>query len=189
MYKKIIKTVMWVIFLCVIVYGAFSTYSVISKRRIQTPISMEQFQENGEFQFDNLDWGMTVEDVNRVMKYPLKSNIHDTFYDKVTQFTSQTMYGIDEQGSVGYFLFDTGRLKQVQFSFNINEGYLEWFQERVEEARNLYGEESEKIELVDGPDNVNSIGYRWDTDNTTLQIIVMWGKTEEASVMVGVAQK
>ena len=152
-------------------------------------ISLEQMEDSGEYQFDTLEWGMSVDEVAARLPKDIVANHNDTIYDKITQYSPKNLYGLDGQSSKCFLQFNSGALQQVQLSFNINEGYKEWFQLRVDEAKRLFGEESDTLELIDGPGGINSLGYRWDTSETTLQIVVMWGKTDESSVIISVAKK
>ena len=84
------------------------------------------------------------------------------------------------------FEFHDGGLSTVKFSFHLGEDYEEWIAEQVQTLTSLYGQETDKME--NSSDGFASKGYRWDTENTSLQIILMTGEKIKPSgtIVVGV---
>jgi len=75
----------------------------------------------------------------------------------------------------------------VTFEFELSEDYQKWFDNQLEELVLLYGEQSEFTENVF--ETMNSKIYRWDTDTTSLQFVLIKTENTEPRALLGVLNK
>ena len=75
----------------------------------------------------------------------------------------------------------------MTFEFELSEDYQKWFDNQLEELVLLYGEQSEFTENVF--ETMNSKIYRWDTDTTSLQFVLIKTENTEPRALLGVLNK
>lgn len=151
-------------------------------------LSLDSLKSDNIYQFNDIKWGMSVEEVNRKLPNKLQENTARTVSsENIAFYTSKNRYLLDEQSSYASFEFNNDELKIIQFSFHLHDDYHQWFENQVKKLTELYGTESEKME--NASDKMQSIGYRWDTDTTTLQLILMTGDSIKPAATLGVGLK
>lgn len=157
-------------------------------------LSLEQFKQGEEYQFDGAEWNMSYKEVNRALPFALETDaVRVPAPEGITFYNSKNRFDLYGKTGFASFEFQSDALKIIQFNFNFNpdEDYEAWFDQLVTELTNLYGPESDKKES-DGENAIgqfNSIVYTWETDNTMLQINLLTGNKISPNGMIGVATK
>ncbi len=192
---KWIKRILLIVIFAVLVYSILYILSAVyNKKAIEADVmtfELQQLYKDGEFQFGDFKWGMSVEEVNAQMPYLLESFTESYTNRKIIEYTPQNTYVMDGKKCKSFFQFEEEKLTMIQHSFRVDEDYEEWFEMLIEQLTLLYGKESGKTELFGEENKINSIGYRWDTSETTLQIVLITGNTasHHPSIIISVAKK
>lgn len=189
--KRIFLIVTFVVLAYSVVYILVAVYKNKAIEADARPFELEQLHKDGEFQFCELEWGMSVEEVNAQMPYSLESNSESYIKRKIIEYSPQNTYVLDGKKCKSFFQFEEEKLVMIQHSFRVDENYKEWFEVLIEELRRLYGVETDTTELFGEENKINSIGYRWDKSETTLQIVLITGNTKKyhPSIIISVAKK
>ena len=130
--------------------------------QIKHDLAVADFKEGEEYQFGQIPWGTSLEELKTIVPYSL-------FEDPIrptTDFHSTESYLLLGKTTDAIFKFEEEKLAEVQLVFRSEENAVEQFESIVTEATELFGAESEKIE-----DTITiALGYIWKTDNTMLEI-------------------
>ncbi|MBE5892451.1 MAG: hypothetical protein E7286_03620 [Lachnospiraceae bacterium] len=130
--------------------------------QIKHDLAVADFKEGEEYQFRQIPWGTSLEELKTIVPYSL-------FEDPIrptTDFHSTESYLLFGKTTDAIFKFEEDKLAEVQLVFRSEENAVEQFDSIVAEATELFGAESEKIENT----ITIALGYIWKTDNTMLEI-------------------
>lgn len=151
-------------------------------------LSLEHLKnDNNEYQYEDIEWGMSAESVTKSLPYAIKINTENNAPENITFYDSEVPFDLNGQKGTASFEFHDDKLAIVDFNFHLNGDYEQWFKTLTEELTQLYGTESDKKES--SSDRFNSVVYIWETDNTMLQIALMTGGSIKPSAMIGVFTK
>lgn len=151
-------------------------------------LSLESLKNNNMYLYKEIEWGISYEELKNVFPYQLQEVANVTQdSSQVLIYNTENKYNLDGQVAVGTFEFYDDSLQIIKFDFHLDDEYEHWFNEQVKQLKELYGEESQKME--NSSDMFQSIGYRWDTDTTTLQLIMITGSSVRPSATLGVGVK
>lgn len=164
----------------------FTIYFLTQEKNYNnSTLRLEQFKQSVEYQFDEITWNMSTKEVSGLLPYPLlKDTQKAPALADITYYKSKNFYILDGQRAVASFEFHSDKLKILKFDFFLDENYEEWFEKQVTELTQLYGPQSDKME--NASEQFNSIGYKWQTDKTMLQIILLKGSNIHPSVTIGI---
>ena len=150
-----------------------------------TELSLESLKSGDEYCYEDLKWGMSKADVKKIISYKLQIDTsRRPFPDGVIYYKANTIFVLDDQNASVTYAFQNDKLEIIKFNFHLNEDYMQWFEKQVNQLTKFYGSESQKMENVS--DQYQSIGYKWETENTTLQLIMMTGSTINPSAVIGI---
>ena len=151
-------------------------------------LTLEQLKQGEEYQFDEITWNISAKEVSSLLPYYLLKDTQKTpVPTNITYYKSRNYYVLDGQSATASFEFHSDELKILKFDFHLDENYEEWFEKQVAGLTQLYGPESDKMENVS--EQFNSVGYKWQNDNTTLQIILLTGNNIHPSATIGIGIK
>lgn len=154
----------------------------------ETVLSLDALKKDDQYQLENLSWGMTVKEVSKQLPYALKENTDRAISSgNITFYQSSNVYTLDEMKSYASFEFHDDRLALIQFSFELEEDSEAWFETQAEALTRLYGAASDTFE--NSSDTMRSIGYRWDTENTSLQLVLLSGNSIHTTAVLSIGQK
>lgn len=169
-----------VVFLVVLLILAFAPAACGVKKE---EVRLEELQnENGEFQYKDIPFGSSSEEVLGQISAELeKMEAIDS--SAVSYYTKEKFefYGCD---ATLFLEFDEDKLDGVQIQFALKEGEKQ-FQQILEELTALYGE-ADEVKGQEGEPFTSEI-YLWgkDTDAARLQADLLKGKSD-VSASVGV---
>lgn len=134
-------------------------------------LPLDQFKgSDGEYKLNEIEWTSSLDEVKEALPYGFEEV--ETPHEREWQYNSKKSFQLDSYSAPMELLFKEDGLFSVQFNFTLNDDYEEWFDTQVERLIKLYGQESEHVEKV-FDDNMKNRGYRWDTEKTSLQIVVL----------------
>ncbi len=151
-------------------------------------LSIEQFKTEGEYRYCGAPWLISVKEFKKYVPYTIVKD-----EGKVTSSTGRVFYRsnypvvLNGYSTKACFEFLSDHLNTVQFHFHLDDDYEQWFEKRVGELKTLYGKETDTLDSA-SEDYVFK-GYKWDTENTTLQIILVTGDSVKPTVMIGVGDR
>lgn len=180
----IILTVLIAVALMLALYFVFAGNSVDN-----IELSLENFKNNGEYQYGEIGWGSSVAQVNEALPYDLEEDTSRTppASTGYVFYKSKNTYTLDGQSTVASVEFHDGTLQVIQFAFHVGQNYQQWFESQVAELSRLYGAHSDKAE--NASDMFESTIYTWSTDNSMLQIVLLTGKNVVPTVTISVGAK
>lgn len=183
------KTLKIIISIIIILLLLLAIIFVLKNRSYDDAVlSLDSFKSNSEYQYSEIEWGSSANQVSKHLPYSLEKDTSKTpLPDNVAFYKSKNRYLLDEQSSFASFEFYNDKLTIVKFDFHLGENYNQWFENQVEKLTQLYGPESDKMESSSG--QLKSIGYKWETDHTMLQLILMTGDTIKPTATLGVGTK
>ena len=160
-------------------------------------LSLDSFKSDNIYQFDDIKWGMSVDEVSRKLptklekdtaRVPLSSSSQNIVF-----YNCKNRYLLDEQISNASFEFHNGELKSIQFSFHLQDDYHQWFENQVKKLTETYGTETKKTESSSDKTqmqrDMQSIVYVWDTDSTTLQFALLTGESIKPTATLSIGLK
>ena len=178
--KKILVT--GIILLAVIVGAGAYFIGRIAKKTL----ALEDFQMGGEYQYLQLAWGTSVADAKKTLKTSLETDPGKSpAPDHYEFYKTKKQYVLDGQTTRASLEFQGGRLQALQFAFAMDENGAEWFEKQIGHLQELLGSESERFENED--ERFQSRGYKWDTEETTLQVVLIYGT--KANVIFSLGSK
>ena len=167
---------------------AFAAYFMLARKESgPKAVPLDELSADGEYQFGELAWGASLEDVKKALPYELTEGMKWEADGEYIEYNADTPFELGGRSATAAFEFHDGGLSTVKFSFHLGEDYEEWIAEQVQTLTSLYGQETDKME--NSSDGYASKGYRWDTENTSLQIILMTGEKIKPSGTIGVGVK
>lgn len=156
------------------------------------PLDLTQLKTADEnYQYRDIAWESSVDDVIKQLDFEIVSMNEKMGADgsdqAVAYFESVNTFELDQQNAVASLEFQDNKLQIVKFDFHLDENHQDWFDNQVARLTELNGEASETL------DNANEMfktkGYKWDTEHTTLQIILVSGNNRNPSATIGVGRK
>ncbi len=156
---------------------------------VETPVlTMAQLKTDGEYRYCGTPWLISQKELNDYIPYKI---VRDQ--EKVSSTTGRVFYrskypvSLDGYSTKACFEFLSDHLNTVQFHFHLGDDYELWYEKRVEELKTLYGEETDTLD--NASEECVFKGYKWETENTTLQIILVTGDSIKPTVMIGVGDR
>lgn len=140
---------------------------------------------DGEYRFCGLEWGASLQDVGSALPYKLLKS--QSGQGGPSAYIADASFELGGSPAASVYEFREGGLTMVRFDFHLGEDYEKWFEAQVQELASLYGQETDRMEGSSGA--FASRGYRWDTEKTTLQIVLMTGDKINPSGMLGIGIK
>lgn len=178
--KKIF--VLGLILLVLIIGGGAYFLGKNAKRKI----SLEDLQQGGEYQYLQLAWGISVDDAKQKLKIPMETDPgRIPAPEKFEFYMTKECFLLDGQTADAHLEFHNNRLQALQFSFEIDENAEEWFKKQIGQLQELFGTESEALESDGGL--FRSRSYKWETERTTLQVVLIYGT--KANVIFSLGSK
>lgn len=129
---------------------------------------------DGEFQYGELAWGVTHEQVEEAM--PVKFDFHEArapFPEYDAFYISEDAIRLNGQQGDLILEYFNHKLNTVRFSFRLEGDYEGWFQSLADRLTQLYGTPAE---TVSRQGEITTTGYRWNKERTTLQIVLQYGE-------------
>lgn len=150
-------------------------------------ILLEQLKNGDEYCYKELEWGSSVQSIEKLFPCEIEKNTDSSLPNNLAIYNAKTPFVLNDVIGTVSCEFQDDKLKSIKFSCHLGEDCWQWFDARVEELIRLYGKESDKME--NSSDKYSSVGYKWDTNDTTLQIILMTGDSVTPSFTLGVGAK
>ena len=185
--KKKTSLLMAAVIVLVIVVLVVAAYFMLARKQSgPKAVPLDELSADGEYQFGELAWGASLEDVKKALPYELTEGMKWEADGEYIEYNADTPFELGGRSATAAFEFHDGGLSTVKFSFHLGEDYEEWLAEQVQALTSLYGQETDKME--NSSDGFASKGYRWDAEDTSLQIILMTGDKIKPSgtIVVGV---
>ena len=183
--KRSIILVICIGLLCVVGIIGFELAKSKNVGNEKVELHLEKLKSAENYQFENLEWGMSPKEVEVLLPYGLEASNKNMDIRKINEFRTRNKYELAQQSGRAYFCFESDGLQLVRFVFVINDNYQEWFMDCVEELTELYGMEAEITNLTEsGYEELSGMGYRWDAHDTTLQINVLQSSDGSATVNI-----
>ncbi len=151
-------------------------------------LSLDQLKRDGSYQYGEVKWGMSRKETEDVLDYKLildearKTEDSDKDY-----YISKKKVVLDKYPARVSFDYEDDALNTVKFQFRLGDDFVAWFEDKAEQLRELYGEPNDSLNNTNdifGKD-VSIRGYKWDTEETTLQILLISGEATP-TVVIGV---
>ena len=152
-------------------------------------VSLERFRnDSSEYQYGDIPWRSSFDEVkekleNRVSEYEVEGTLPDSEYRYLKHAADQELEG--QQGEL-YFEFSNDRLQAVRYDFSLEGDYETWFQRQIDSLTDLYGEESVKEETENEDLGFETVLYKWDYENTSLQAVLTTGEDVKPAAAIGV---
>ena len=152
-------------------------------------VSLERFRnDSSEYQYGDIPWRSSFDEVkekleNRVSEYEVEGTLPDSEYRYLKHAADQELEG--QQGEL-YFEFSNDRLQAVRYDFSLEGDYETWFQIQIDSLTDLYGEESVKEETENEDLGFETVLYKWDYENTSLQAVLTTGEDVKPAAAIGV---
>ena len=179
MAKKKIFVVGLILLVLIIGGGAYFVGRSAKKK-----ISLEDLQQEGEYQYLQLEWGISVDDAKRKFKIPMETDpSRIPAPDTYEFYKTKERFLLDGQTADASLEFKDYRLEALQFCFEIDENAEEWFKKQIGQLQELVGAESEAFENGEGP--FRSRSYKWETEKTTLQVVLIYGTNANVIFSLG----
>lgn len=181
------RKILWLIPLCmvIVVFGFCKLKNV--DQMTDSHQLLEQLTCDGEFQYADLKWNISPKEAQKLLPYEIVKDDSRGDTGTIAFYQSQTMIEVDGQRATMNFEFLNEELKIVKYDFHLNETYEGWFEKKVEQLRRLYGEPQEVLD--NETSSLACKGYKWETEKTTLQLILMAGENIRPSATLGVGSK
>ena len=179
MAKKKIFAVGLLLLAVIIGVGAYFIGSNTKKK-----LSLEDLRQGGEYQYLQLAWGISVNDAKQKLKIPMETDPgRSPSPDKFEFYKTKECFVLDGQTADASLEFKDYRLEALQFCFEIDENGEEWFEKQIGQLQELFGAESEAFENGEGP--YRSRSYKWETEKTTLQVLLIYGTNANVIFSLG----
>lgn len=131
------------------------------------PMELNMFKHGEEYQFGEMPWNITTENVEKRGPHTLLENTSGipvpAGYENYVSKYGYKLYG---QISNANFSFQEDQLKMLQLDFATSKRPKALFDSAVELLIDIYGEESECVK----DKTTNVVSYKWQGETTALQI-------------------
>ena len=152
-------------------------------------VSLERFRnDSSEYQYGDIPWRSSFDEVqeklkDRTSEYEVEGTRPDSEYRYLKHTAVQNLEG--QKGEL-YFEFLNDRLQAVRYDFSLEGDYETWFQRQIDSLTDLYGEESVKEETENEELGFETVLYKWDYENTSLQVVLTTGEDVKPAATIGV---
>lgn len=152
-------------------------------------VSLEKFRNGSlEYQYGDILWNSSFDEVkekleDRASEYEVEGMLPDSEYRYLKHTAVQELEG--QKGEL-YFEFLNDRLQAVRYDFSLEGDYETWFQRQIDSLTDLYGEESVKEETGNEDLGFETVLYKWDYENTSLQAVLTTGEDVKPAAAIGV---
>lgn len=152
-------------------------------------VSLEKFRNgSSEYQYGDILWNSSFDEVqeklkDRTSEYEVEGTLPDSEYRYLKHTAVQNLEG--QKGEL-YFEFLNDRLQAVRYDFSLEGDYETWFQRQIDSLTDLYGEESVKEETENEELGFETVLYKWDYENTSLQAVLTTGEDVKPAATIGV---
>lgn len=152
-------------------------------------VSLERFRnDSSEYQYGDIPWRSSFDEVqeklkDRTSEYEVEGTLPDSEYRYLKHTAVQNLEG--QKGEL-YFEFLNDRLQAVRYDFSLEGDYETWFQRQIDSLTDLYGEESVKEETENEELGFETVLYKWDYENTSLQVVLTTGEDVKPAATIGV---
>lgn len=182
--KKLIIVLAVVLIVAALLVGLFFVFS--NGKPKDVALTLEELNNNGQFQLGKLDWGLSVSQVNALLPHDL---VEDNFRKPPESsgyvfYNTEYEYALSGLCTPASVQFYNGTLETVQFTFHAGLDSKQWFDAQIREATRLFGEQNDKKENV--TEMFESTIYTWTTEETMLQIALIVGDQVESTVGITV---
>lgn len=145
----------------------------------------------GEFQYPDVLWSGSIEETLEKFE-GMTFEETEVAQDGERRYYSSIMpVEIDGKNSKIMLEFNNDQLELIRLNFVFAEDKdgSEWFYSQLEKCTEIYGEPADvknsESPASDKLPSFSTEGYRWTTDHTTLQMILVSGEDARPSVMIG----
>lgn len=153
-------------------------------RNAKKNLSLENFRQDGEYQYLQLEWGTPVADAKKLLKTDLETDPgRSPAPDNFVFYKTKKLYVLDGQTTDASLEFQGDRLQLVHFDFSLDENGEEWFEKQIGQLQELFGPESESF--GNEGEQLRSRGYKWETEDTALQVVLIYGTKEYVIFSLG----
>ena len=177
----------WSYLLIGIMLCVLFSFAIILLRYNKTPediiLSLDMFQDEGEFLFMSIPWDSENRDVNRILSGSLKTDTkRQPSPSLLHYYSAQDRYFLDEKQATVCFQFSGDVLKIIKFTFVLDEAYESWFHTQADNMVQTYGPATEVTEQSSA--DMASIIYKWDTEKTRLHFTLLTGDSMTPTAMI-----
>ena len=137
-------------------------------RNTAIKLSLKDFCQESEFQYGQTNWGDSLEEVKQTFPTALEIDTYLTSGESEI-YNAKKTFLLDGQKAKVSLEFLNDQLQGVRFSFKVSDNCEEWFEKQIEQLQDLIGMEDKQYDNSAEP-YLPSVGYRWDAENTTLQV-------------------
>lgn len=179
----------------VIAAGVILTAGILTGCQKSNEISLKDLKTGDEYQYAKAMWNTSAEEVKKSLPF---SMIKDT--ERIPEgntgkyyvpYRSEETVTVDGVEAVARFEFYEDQLKYIQFALEIPEdGYREQFDKEVERLTRQFGSESDKSETSRNDEllgNTETTVYRWETENTSIQLSLMTSTYREPLILLSMS--
>lgn len=162
---------------------------------VQTFDLLNLLTVEGEFQYVDILWGSSIEETQERFSDKFKGiTFEETKVaqsDERNYYNSTTLVDVDGKSSKVMLEFNNDKLELIQlnFMFTEDEDGSEWFYSQLKKCTEIYGEPTDtkngESPESDKLPSFSTEGYRWMTDNTTLQMILVSGEDVKTTATIG----
>lgn len=186
--KYFFKRVCFVMLSAALVFALTACAGTGGKFGAGSDILLSDLMTDSEYCYKEIQWGMSVDEVKEALSYKI---VEDTALGEPPKgyefFRSKSGLKLDGQTGTSSFEFQNGQLAVMKYDFRLDNNYEEWFDTQINTLTDLYGAETEKSN--GGNDELQSTVYKWETDNTVLNAILITRKLKKPIASIGVYTK
>jgi len=173
---------------CLVVIGALAFVIIFTPLRDASALSLQDFYNGTEFAYRETMWGTNVKEVQKVLPFRIVADDSRGENDEGwTYYTAKPDFRLDDMEAAVTVEFENDALRVVRFVFTADGNYQAWFEAQAAALAALYGDDYECLQNAN--ELLASTSYRWETDTSSLQLILVTGKTIEPAITLGVAAK
>lgn len=145
----------------------------------------------GEFQYPDVLWSGSIEETLEKFEGIIFEETEVVQDGERRYYSSIMPVEIDGKNSKIMLEFNNDQLELIRlnFVFAENKDGSEWFYSQLEKCTEIYGEPTDtkngESPESDKQPSFSTERYRWTTDTTTLQMVLVSGEDAKPSVMIG----
>lgn len=172
----------------VLIVGMYAFLSKKHEKYEDVEFSLNDFKKEQEYQFRGLNWGSSYDELKETFLYTLvEDDVKASAPEEYDFYICKHLFVLDGEKAAPEFEFYNDELKIVRLAFKFDERYKKWYEARVEQLVDLYGEANRRTEPELGQDGSEIL--IWETENTMLQLNLHINKDNTASVIFAVGKK
>ena len=156
-------------------------------------ISLKDLKTGDEYQYAKAAWNTSAQEVEKSLpfsmeKHPIVPEGNTGKYYVPYRSENITVDGLK---ATAKWEFYEDQLKMIQFNIETTrDEYREQFDKEVERLTRQFGSESNKSETSRNDEllgNTETTVYRWDTENTSMQLSLMTSTYREPSILLSMS--